>query len=227
MECPSGRQAADNIVHRLIYLHGFASGPQSGKGQFFRQRWAEIGHRLELPDLTQGEFEHSTLTQQLTFLDTLVSNDSAILLGSSLGGYLAALFAARHRQRVPGVVLLAPAFGFARRWGESLGEQTMGEWRERGWRPIYHYGEEKERRIGYSLLGDGLQYEEFPVDRQPALAIHGRYDQSVDHQLSVRFAEGRSNVELVLYESDHQLLDVLEPMWERVREFVAGLGLEA
>ena len=57
--------------------------------------------------------------------------------------------------------------------------------------------------------------------------IHGRHDQSVDHRLSVRFAEGRPNVELILYDSDHQLLDVLEPMWERVREFVAGLGLEA
>ena len=212
---------------RLVYLHGFASGPQSSKGQFLQQRWAEIGRRLELPDLTQGDFEHSTLTQQLTFLDTLLGSDPAILLGSSLGGYLAALFAAGHRQRVPGLVLLAPAFGFARRWAESLGEQTMREWRERGWRPIYHYGEKQERRIGYGLLGDGLQYEEFPEVRQAALVIHGRHDQSVDHRLSVRFAEGRPNVELILYDSDHQLLDVLEPMWERVREFVAGLGLEA
>ena len=208
-------------MHRLIYLHGFASGPQSSKGQFFRQRFAGIGRPVELPDLTQGDFEHTTLTQQLAFLDTLVGNGPAILLGSSLGGYLAALFAAGHRQRVPAVVLLAPAFGFARRWAESLGEQTMREWRERGWRPIYHYGEKQEGRIGYGLLGDGLQYEEFPEVRQPALVLHGRRDQAVDHQLSVRFAGDRSNVELILYDSDHQLLDVLEPMWERVRDFVA------
>ena len=214
-------------MHRLIYLHGFASGPQSSKGQFFRQRFAEMGRPVELPDLTQGDFEHSTLTQQLRFLDTLVGNDSAILLGSSLGGYLAALFAAGHRQRVPAVALLAPAFGFARRWAESLGEQTMREWREHGWRAIYHYGEKQERRIGYGLLGDGMQYEEFPAIRQPALVLHGRRDQAVDHQLSVRFAESHPNVELILYDSDHQLLDVLEPMWERVRDFVAGLGPEA
>ena len=210
-------------MHRLIYLHGFASGPQSSKGQFFRQRFAEMGRPVELPDLTQGDFEHTTLTQQLAFLDTLVGNGPAILLGSSLGGYLAALFAANHRQRVPGVVLLAPAFGFARRWAESLGEQTMREWRERGWRSVYHYGEKQERRIGYGLLGDGLQYEEFPEVRQPALVLHGRRDQSVDHRLSVRFAEGHPNVELILYDSDHQLLDVLEPMWERVGDFVIDL----
>ena len=210
-------------MHRLIYLHGFASGPQSSKGQFFRQRFAEMGRPVELPDLTQGDFEHTTLTQQLAFLDTLVGNGPAILLGSSLGGYLAALFAASHRQRVPGVVLLAPAFGFARRWAESLGEQTMREWRERGWRSVYHYGEKQERRIGYGLLGDGLQYEEFPEVRQPALVLHGRRDQAVDHRLSVRFAEGHPNVELILYDSDHQLLDVLEPMWERVGDFVIDL----
>ena len=92
---------------------------------------------------------------------------------------------------------------------------------EHGWRPIYHYGEKQEGRIGYGLLGDGLQYEEFPEVRQPALVLHGRRDQAVDHQLSVRFAGDRSNVELILYDSDHQLLDVLEPMWERVRDFVA------
>ena len=210
-------------MHRLIYLHGFASGPQSSKGQFFRQRFAETGRSVELPELTQGDFERTTLTQQLAFLDMLVGSQPAILLGSSLGGYLAALFSARHRQRVPAVVLLAPAFGFARRWAESLGEQTMRQWRERGWRPVYHYGENQERRIGYSLVADGLQYEEYPEVRQPALVMHGRRDQDVDHQLSVRFAEGRPNAELVLYDSDHQLLDVLEPMWERVRDFVTGL----
>ncbi len=214
-------------MHRLIYLHGFASGPQSSKGQFFRQRFAEMGRPVELPDLTQGDFQHTTLTQQLRCLDTLVGNGPAILLGSSLGGYLAALFAAGHRQRVLGVVLLAPAFGFARRWAESLGEQTMQEWRECGWRSVYHYGEKQERRIGYGLLGDGLQYEEFPEVRQPALVLHGRRDQAVDHRLSVRFAEGHPNVELILYDSDHQLLDVLEPMWEQVRDCVAGLGLKA
>lgn len=210
-------------VGRLIYLHGFASGPQSSKGQYFRQRLAEMGHELELPELTEGDFEHTTLTQQLAFLDTLVGKGPAILLGSSLGGYLAALFAARHAERAPGVVLLAPAFGFARRWAESLGEDLVREWRERGWRPVFHYGEKRERRLSYDLLADGLQYEEFPDVRQPALVLHGRRDDAVDYRLSERFAEGRSNVELALYDSGHELLNVLQPVWERARDFLARL----
>ncbi len=181
-----------------------------------------MGCELELPELTQGDFEHTTLSQQLAFLGTLAGTAPALLLGSSLGGYLAALFAARHPERVSGVVLLAPAFGFARRWAESLGDATVREWRERGWRSVYHYGEKQERRIGYGLVADGLQYEEFPDVCRPALLIHGRRDDTVDHRLSVRFAEGRPNVALVLYDSDHQLVDVLEPMWERIRDFVSN-----
>jgi len=211
------------VVSRLIYLHGFASSPQSTKGQYFRQRFADLARELELPDLTQGDFEHSTLTQQLGLLDSLIGGQRAILIGSSLGGYLAALFAARNPEQVPGVVLLAPAFGFARRWAESLGEDVVRQWRERGWRSVFHYGEKQQRRLRYDLLADGFQYEEFPDVRQPALVMHGRRDDAVDYRLSEGFADGRANVELVLYDSDHELLNVLEPMWDRLHRFIARL----
>ncbi len=210
-------------MSRLIYLHGFASSPQSTKGQYFRQRFAELARELELPDLIAGDFEHSTLTRQLGLLDSLIGRQRAILIGSSLGGYLAALFVARNPERVPGVVLLAPAFGFARRWAESLGEDVVRQWRERGWRSVFHYGEKQQRRLSYDLLADGFQYEEFPDVRQPALVMHGRRDDAVDYRLSERFADGRTNVELVLYDSDHELLNVLEPMWDRLRSFLLGL----
>ena len=200
-------------MQRLIYLHGFASGPESSKAQFFGQRLAEMGRELERPELTEGDFEHTTLTRQLAFLDRLVGRDTALLLGSSMGGYLGALFAARHPERVPGVVLMAPAFGLAKYW-------VSAEWQARGWRSVYHYAEKREARIAYDVVTDGLEYEEFPDVRQPALVLHGRADESVPYRLSERFAEGRPNAELVLYDSDHQLLSVLEPMWDRVREFV-------
>jgi uncharacterized protein len=207
-------------VDRLIYLHGFASSPQSSKARYFGEKLSGLGRLLETPELTQGDFEHSTLTQQLAFLDSFVAGQPAVLIGSSMGGYLAALYAARYPRNVPGVVLMAPAFGLAVRWTRLLGSDAMGDWQRRGYRETFHYGENREARISYNLIADGLQYEEFPEVRCPALVIHGRRDESVDHQLSVRFCEGRANAELVLYDSDHQLLDVLDPMWERVRTFV-------
>ena len=207
----------------LFYLHGFASGPDSSKGQFFRQRFAELGYELKLPDLTEGDFENTTLSRQLALLDRVVGASPAVLIGSSMGAYLAALFAARHPRRVPGVVLLAPAFDLARYWTASLGEDVVREWRERGQRQVYHFGEKQVRNLSYRLLEDALQYEGFPDVRQPALVVHGRADETADHRLSLRFAEGRPNAEVVLYDSDHQLLHVLEEIWERVRKFTAKI----
>lgn len=206
---------------RLIYLHGFASGPESSKGQFLRERFARAELALELPDLTQGDFERTTLTLQLAFLHSLIDARPAVLLGSSMGGYLGALFAARHPERVTALVLLAPAFDLARRWGDSLGEPVMRDWEREGGRVIYHYGEKRERRISYDLIRDALHYEPFPDVRSHTLVIHGRRDETVDYRLSEQFARDRPNVELVLLDSDHQLLDVVETVWDKVWAFLS------
>ena len=96
---------------RIIYLHGFASGPSSSKAQFFRAKFAEHGIAIEIPQLDQGHFEALTITGQLSVIDRTVGGDDAILMGSSLGGYLAALYAARH-SNIQRLILLAPAFQF-------------------------------------------------------------------------------------------------------------------
>ena len=118
---------------RVLYLHGFASGPTSSKGVFFEQSFASRGIEVDLPDLSGGDFEHLTLTGQLEVIDRCVSERKpAVIIGSSLGGYLAALYAARHPGVLRALVLLAPGFGFARRWPESLGDEEIRLWRERG-----------------------------------------------------------------------------------------------
>jgi len=181
---------------RFIYLHGFASGPQSTKARYFRQQYPD----LEVPDLTEGDFEHSTISQQLRLLERTV--DHAVLIGSSMGGYLAALFAVRHPDRVARLVLLAPAFGLAR----LLPAVT-------------------DEHVPRDLIADCQQYEDFPDVRRPTLVFHGRRDASVDYRFSVEFARARPNVELVLLDSDHQLLDVLETMKQRVGSFLDCGGL--
>ncbi len=208
---------------RLIYLHGFASSPKSTKALYFAGKFGERV-RFEAPDLTECDFEHTTLSRQLAFLGKYVGQDGepVILMGSSMGGYLAALFAARHPRRVSRVILMAPAFGLAVRWTRQLGFKEMGDWQRAGYRAVFHYGEGRESRISYELINDGIQYEEFPDVRCPALLIHGLRDESVDYRLSERFAVGRENVELMMCGSDHQLLDVLDTIWERVNDFVTA-----
>src|SRR3712207_248123 len=96
---------------RVLYLHGFASGPSSGKAQFFRARLAERGVQLEIPDLVEGDFENLTITGQLAVIERTARGDPVVLMGSSLGGYLAALYASSHPE-VTKLILMAPAFYF-------------------------------------------------------------------------------------------------------------------
>ncbi len=204
---------------QIIYLHGFASGPSSRKARHFRERFDEAGSRIQVPDLSEGDFEHLTISGQVRVIERLAAGEPVVLIGSSMGGYLASLYAARHPE-VRWVVLLAPAFGFARRWTETLEPAQLEEWKRTGWLSLYHYAEQRQRRVHYGLIADGLQYENYPDVRQPALVYHGRNDMVVPHEYSIEFAKLRPSVRLELLESDHELADVLDAMWAGVRGFL-------
>jgi hypothetical protein len=208
------------MTGRVLYLHGFASGPQSKKAQYFRSQFAQIGIGLEIPDLVEGDFEGLTITGQLNVIERAAGGERVSLIGSSLGGYLAALFAARYPE-TRRIALLAPGFGFPRRWPERLGAGAMAKWRRTGVLPVFHYGEKAERCVGYQLIEDGSKYEDYPDVTQPCLIYHGLRDDVVPASLSKNFAASRPNVELHLVDSDHELIDVLESMWPRVRDFLA------
>jgi uncharacterized protein len=204
---------------RILYLHGFASGPQSSKARIFAQRFEQIGVRLEVPDLAAGDFEHLTLTGQLRVIEQVAGGDAVCLIGSSLGGYLAALYAARHPETVK-VVLMAPAFGFAKRWPERMGMDALRQWEQSGWLPVYHYAERREARVWFGFLEDGRRYEDYPDVTQPCLLFHGVQDDVVTADWSQTFAESRPNVELHLEQSGHELLNVVDAMFDRTRAFL-------
>src|SRR5690554_2333718 len=129
---------------QLAYLHGFALGPGSTKAQFLRARLAELGVELAIPDLAP-DFRRMTIGGELAVVEELLDEaEQTILLGSSLGGYLAALAAERHPARIPGLVLLAPAFGFVERWQRRLGAEAMAQWRASDELRVFHYATNRE-----------------------------------------------------------------------------------
>jgi hypothetical protein len=203
----------------IVYLHGFASSPSSSKARFFRERLERAGARVEIPDLAAGDFEHLTISGQLAVLERAAAGLPVALMGSSLGGYLAALYAARHPE-VTRLVLLAPAFGFARRWPERLGPNTVDEWRTRGTMDVFHYADNRLHPLSYGLLEDAGRYEDFPDFHQPALIFHGAQDDVVPAELSRQFAAAHPNATLEVLESGHELLNVLEHMAAQVVPFL-------
>ncbi|MEZ5398483.1 MAG: YqiA/YcfP family alpha/beta fold hydrolase [Bryobacteraceae bacterium] len=202
-----------------IYLHGFASGSGSKKGRYFAERFAAHGILLHTPDLVP-DFESITLSGQLGVVEAVgAGRPIDLLIGSSMGGYLAALYAARRPKQVRRVVCLAPAFDFANRWALRQGEEGMALWRETGKLPVFHYGIGREARVGYELYTDSQRFEPFPAVANPILIAHGLRDDVVPIDLSREFARRTLHAELREFDSDHELIDVLPKLWEAVWAF--------
>jgi uncharacterized protein len=209
---------------KYIYLHGFASGPQSGKATFFRSRLAADGIELHVPDLAEEGFENLTISGQLGVVEREAADGAVVLIGSSMGGYLAALYASLHPDNVSRLVLLAPAFWFAHRWPDKLGSQAVAEWERTGFREFFHYGYMRPMNVHWNLMADGLRHVGAPDFRQPALIFHGTADDVVPAAFSEEFAAGRPNIKLRLLPSDHQLTDQVETIWSQCRDFLRGVS---
>jgi len=122
---------------------------------------------------------------------------------------------------------MAPAFSFASRWPETLGETKMEEWTRTNTLKVFHYSEGREVELGYQLVEDARQYEAYPEVRQPVLIFQGKQDTVVPPEYSVRFAERHPNSRLRLLDSDHDLVNVLDEMWMETEEFLFGGKLDA
>jgi hypothetical protein len=59
------RHAAVIPVRHVVYLHGFASSPPSGKAQWFARALAAHGITMACPDLNLPEFETLTVTRMI------------------------------------------------------------------------------------------------------------------------------------------------------------------
>jgi uncharacterized protein len=207
------------ILMRIVYLHGFASSPSSRKARFFAEKFKALGIPFHAPALDQGDFRNLTVTRQLALVETLLAGESVVLMGSSLGGYLAALIAGRHPE-IARLVLLAPAFNLHERWTSQTTGQQLADWQRNGEMPVFHYGAGQELPIAYEFFEDAKRYAPFPSFVQPALLFHGLQDNVVPVESSVHYREFHPNVQLFRMDSGHELTDVLDMIWQRTEEFL-------
>lgn len=87
-----------------VFIHGLDSSSQGTKGSFFRERY---------PRMWMGDFSGPLDERMAQLTEGLAGRDELILVGSSYGGLMAALFALRNEPRVRRLILLAPALGHA------------------------------------------------------------------------------------------------------------------
>lgn len=207
-----------------MFLHGFASGALSTKGTALRRAFARRGVDLILPDLNVPSFEAMTYTSMLAGLDRLDDEhrfERWHVLGSSLGGYLAARWAERRPDRVRRLVLLCPGFDLSSRWPEILCGDALEAWERRGWHEIPD-GAGRPRRLRWSFLEDAARHPAYPEAVAPTLVIHGTRDDVVPPSTSAAWAaRHRSRVTRIEVDDDHRLLGSIDRI---EREAAAFLG---
>jgi uncharacterized protein len=204
-----------------LYLHGFASGANSRKAQFFVQRYAQQGQQLVVPDFNDGGFANFTISRQLqqaaSYLTAIEPTTAEItLIGSSLGGWVSLLLAEKYPQ-IKQLILLAPALGFPQPWLSRMDPRDLQTWQETGSWPVFHYIEKREIPLAYNFVQDAEQYLLTKFTRHlPTIIFHGVNDLVVPIELSRQYAVDRSTVKLIELDSDHGLGNVLPQIWQEI-----------
>jgi pimeloyl-ACP methyl ester carboxylesterase len=214
---------------RVVYLHGFASSAQSSKAAFFREKLQPRGIRAETPDLNGPDFSTLTITRMLDQVHGLVAADQepVVLIGSSLGGFVALHAAVREASRVARLVLLAPALDFGQPSMRGLGDRGLEDWRRTNSTEVFHHAYGRMMTVHYELFDDASRYDSFAVHLPvPTLVFQGRLDTLVDAQMVEDWARPRDRVRLRLFDDDHQLHASLEQIWTDTAAFL-GVSLDS
>jgi len=209
----------------ILYLHGFASGPESTKARAIAAGLAPDGLFPVRPDLTPGPdgFERSTPSSMLAIVEAELAAHPGphAIIGSSLGGWLAALAASR-QPSVERLVLLAPAFRLHERWMARLGAADLERWRREGSVEVHHHAENRPRRIGWGFFEDAARWPPFPVVKVPALCIAGRQDDTVPLEDVEAWVARTPGARLEGVDDGHELTGSLPRIVALTREFLSG-----
>jgi pimeloyl-ACP methyl ester carboxylesterase len=209
----------------ILYLHGFASGPESTKARAVAAGLAPDGLVPVRLDLTPGPdgFERSTPSSMLAVVEGALAAQPGphAIVGSSLGGWLAALAASRQAS-VERLVLLAPAFRLHERWMTRLGARELEAWRREGSVEVHHHASNRPRRIGWAFFEDAARWPPFPVVKVPALCIAGRRDDTVPLEDVEAWVERTPGARLEVVDDGHELTGSLERIVALTREFLGA-----
>ena len=212
---------------RILYLHGFASSARSSKAAFFASKLREVGVELETPDLNEPDFSTLTISRMVEQVGRGIGShpEPVVLIGSSLGGFVAVQVAARHPDRVARLVLLAPALDFGGNRMRSLGDVGLDEWKRRDRLDVFHYGYGRMMPVHYQLYEDARRYDCVAAAlSMPIQVFQGRRDDAVDPDSVERWSRARPNVELHMLDDDHQLTASVGLIWEEMKRFLGLPG---
>ena len=235
--------ALDSLVGeapRVVFCAGFNSSRHGNKALALEQWCAEktlayvrfdyLGHGD-----SGGDFADGTISEWLA--DTLAvidaSDQDTVLVGSSMGGWLA-LLAALRRPQVKGLLLLACAADMTHYYPARLADlhAQLDEHGRRFYAVENQYDDGQPYRIYQNLLDDGEQHlllnKKIPLSI-PIRMVHGQRDDVVEWQRSMKVMEllkpNKASLTL-LEQGDHRLstTEDLNAIKRELAELIAALA---
>jgi pimeloyl-ACP methyl ester carboxylesterase len=204
----------------VLWLGGFASDMAGTKAQAMAAWAGRRGRAFVRFDYfghgaSSGEFRDGTITRwrqdALAVLDELTTGP-VVLVGSSMGGWIACLLALARPGRIGGLVLIAPAADFTERliWPRLSEVQRTRVTRE-GLVTLRSSYEPRGLAISKALIEDGARWSilQGPVGiKAPVRILQGERDEDVPwrHALALHQAiESDDAVFTLIKDGDHRL----------------------
>jgi len=200
----------------ILFLPGYMSDMRGGKALALDRWAARTGRAMLRLDYagngdSEGRFEDGTLASwrddALLLLDSLTQGP-VLLVGSSMGGWIALLIALARPDRVAGLVCIAAAPDFTD-WGFSDADKAilMTEGRLVEDNP---YGDQPTVTTrGFWESGQALRLLDGPIAIDcPVRLLHGQTDADVPWHIALRIAEGVVSADvqtLLVKDGDHRL----------------------
>jgi alpha-beta hydrolase superfamily lysophospholipase len=204
----------------VVWLNGYRSDMMGTKAQAVAEwaagqgrslvRFDYMGHGASTGDFAKGTIGR-WLQDALVVIDWL-TRGPLVLVGSSMGGWLACLAALARPERMAGLVLIAPAADFTDKLIEpALSPEAAAAIKEAGvWMRPSPYGPAGDP-ITRTLLQDGRRWSILPGPvpiQAPVRVLHGGDDDAVPwtHGLKlVQAIESRDVVFTFIRDGDHRL----------------------
>lgn len=224
LDRPDGERIAWRRVEgsgpTVVWLGGFGSDMAGSKAQALAD-WAQAAGRAFLRfdylghGQSSGAFRDGTISRwredALAAIDQLTEGP-LLLVGSSMGGWIACLAALARPQRIAAMALVAPAPDFTSRLMEpGLSEEARRALAEDGvWMRLSDYGEEAQP-ITRALIEDGARWSilgrPIPISA-PVRILQGGADADVPWTHALELAntiEGPDVVFTLVKDGDHRL----------------------
>ncbi len=211
--------AREGVAPGLLFLPGFRSDMRGAKAEFLAGWCAERGRAITRFDYSGhgesgGDFEEGTIGRwrddALAVLGAMPAG-RVVLVGSSMGGWIALLLALARPERVAGLVLLAPAPDFTEdlMWASMMPAERAMLTRAGVLRVPSAYGPPLPITLRLIEEGRGHLVLRAPIALDvPVRILHGQRDPDVPWERSLTLAERLvgDDVRVVLVkDGDHRL----------------------